>query len=107
MEVKIPGRGEAHFYYLTYDKSLRWNNLTGAIGYFNRKLLPMSNFRYENDETPYLEVQEASFTPIDPLRPMNPTTEGYRVVKISLLLNDSRGDTMAVSSVVTRVNRPQ
>jgi Tfp pilus assembly protein PilE len=96
----------AKFYFYTADATVRWNNLTGTQGIYNIRLLPLSNFRYRPGETPYLEVQRAEFTPMDPIRPDNPTTSGYGLIKIDLLLNDSRGDTLNLTSLVSKRNSP-
>ncbi len=96
----------AQFYYFTFDNSLRWNNLTGEFNAFNQKLLPMSNFRYRSGETPYLTILEASFTPVDTLAQTSPSTEGCTSVRIILKLADARGDSLTMSSVVSRRNSP-
>ena len=95
---------EAQFYYFPFDGSLRWNNLTGREGAFNEKLLPASNFRYRPGETPYLQVQSIDFTPIDVDRPDNSSTEGYSMIKVDLVLNDSRGDTLTLTSIMSKRN---
>ncbi len=97
----------AQFYYFSFDNSLRWNNLTGEFNAFNQKLLPMSNFRYRSGETPYLNIREASFTPVDTLARNSPTSEGCTSVRIILKLTDARGDSLTLSSVVSRRNSPE
>ena len=97
----------AQFYYFTFDRSLRWNNMTGYYDAFNEKLLPMSNFRYRSGETPYLQIQEASFTPLDPEGSGAPAVDDCITVQIKFILNDARGDTITLSSVVTKRNTPE
>jgi hypothetical protein len=93
------------FYYFPFDNSLRWNDLTGDQGIFNERLLPLSNFRYRPGETPYLQVQNATFTPIDVERPTNPSTDGFGMIKIDITLSSARGDTITMSEVVAKRNK--
>jgi hypothetical protein len=97
---------EADFYYMINDKTLRWNDLTGNAGIFNQKLVPISSFNYRQGEKPYMEVQSATFTPIDVDMPNDASTGGYNMIKIELVMNDSRGDTLTLSSIVTKRNKP-
>jgi hypothetical protein len=112
MDLSIPVRvgrtvfyRSAQFYYYSYDCSLRWNNMTGSFNAFNQKLLPMTNIRPPNGESPYLEIQEASFTPYVPPTVNNPSTDCF-AVEIKLVLNDARGDTITLSSIVSKRNPP-
>jgi Tfp pilus assembly protein PilE len=97
---------EADFYYVIHEKSLRWNDLTGNSGIFNQQLVPISSFYYDRGEKPYLEVQNVTFTPIDPDIPNNSSSDGFNMIKIELVMNDARGDTLTLSSVVTKRNKP-
>jgi hypothetical protein len=98
---------DAQFYYSSFDNTLRWNNMTGDDGAFNEKLLPQYTFRLERDEKPYLEVQNVTFTPLDTIASTSPSTDGCVLVKIDLLLNDARGDTLALSSMIARRNKAE
>jgi len=114
LELEVPVRTPRNeldyrlvqFYFLGFDKTLRWNDLTGPQGVFNQKLLPMVTYRQQNQEEPYLTVRYVKFTPIDPIRPNDPTTNGYTLVKIDLVLDALRGDSLHLSSVACRRNIP-
>ena len=96
---------EVQFYYYPPDNSVRWNDNTGNVGIFNQQLLPLSNFSYPQGGRPYLRVEEVSFTPIDSIRPNNMGTQGFAMVKVNLVLSDSRGDTVSLSSIMSKRNR--
>lgn len=94
------------FYFLSFDKTLRWNDLTGPQGVFNQKLLPLVTFRRQENSDPYLNVRYVTFTPIDPIRPNNPTTDGYALIKIDLVMDAVRGDSLHLSTVICKRNTP-
>jgi type II secretory pathway pseudopilin PulG len=96
----------AQFYYYHFDKSLRWNNMTGNFDGFNQRLLPLSNYQTRPGEKPYLEIQEASFTPIVPPGETDFSYDDCTSVQMKLVLNDARGDTITLTSVVSRINQP-
>jgi prepilin-type N-terminal cleavage/methylation domain-containing protein len=96
--------GTELFYYYPYDKSLRRNRLIGAYGIFNQKVLPMFNYQRGREEKPYLSVERVTVTAIDPSRPMNPTDEGYNMVKIELVLSGPRGDSLTLTGVYSKFN---
>jgi prepilin-type N-terminal cleavage/methylation domain-containing protein len=96
---------ESQFYYNPGDNSLRWNDLTGNQGYFNKRLLPMYNFSRRRNDPPYISVESATFRPIDPIPPMNPFLEGYSVIKVELALRTPRGDSVYLSSVMSKRNQ--
>jgi type II secretory pathway pseudopilin PulG len=97
--------GSATFYFVREDGSLRWNDQTEGRNRFNQKLLPAVRYRQGLNETPYLIVRDASFTPLDDIGFQSPTLLGYSLVRIELILEDSRGDTLYLSSVVSKRNR--
>jgi prepilin-type N-terminal cleavage/methylation domain-containing protein len=92
------------FYYQAYDNTLRYNNLFGDVGEFGIRLLPFSNYRYEAGEKHYLNIESATFTPFDPVRPLTPSTSGYSTVKVELVLTDAEDDTLTMSSVMVAKN---
>jgi len=95
----------AQFYYNSSDNTLRWNNITGENGVFGERLLPQFNFRLDAVENPYLEIQKATFTPVDSIPSITPTMDGFASVKIDLMLKDARGDSLSLTSIVSRRNR--
>lgn len=96
--------GSATFYFVRQDGSLRWNDQTEGRNSFNMRLLPAVVFRQGRNETPYLTVVDATFTPLDDIGFQSPTLIGYSLVRIELILADSRGDTLYLSSVVSKRN---
>jgi len=107
--AKILGQemeGDELFYYNSLDKSLRRNRLIGGYGIFGEKVLPMSNYQRGQGEKQYLSVERVTFTPIDPLRPLNPTNEGYNLVKVELVLSAPRGDSLKLTGVYVKYNEP-
>lgn len=95
----------AVFYFVREDGSLRWNDQTEGRNKFNMKLLPAVKYRQDDDQDPYLTVIDAKFTPLDDIGFQSPTLIGYSLVKIELILGDSRGDTLYLSSVVSKRNK--
>ncbi len=94
----------AEFYYYSFDRSLRWNNMTGSFNAFNQKLLPMMNIGNNPGETPYLEIQEATFTPYVPPGVYDLSSANCSAVKIKLVLSDASGDTITLSSIASKRN---
>jgi hypothetical protein len=94
----------AEFYYTASDNSLRWNNITGDNGVFGDRLLPLFSYHVDVGQPPYLEIQKATFTPVDSIPSFSPTNDGFTSVRIDLVLNDASGDTLSLSSVVSRRN---
>jgi hypothetical protein len=97
--------GSAAFYFVREDGSLRWNDQTEGRNKFNMKLLPAVKYRQDDDRDPYLTVIDAKFTPLDDIGFQSPTLIGYSLVKIELVLEDSREDTLYLSSVVSKRNK--
>jgi Tfp pilus assembly protein PilW len=97
--------GYTSFYFYSPDASLKWNNMLGDAGYFGLKLIPSVARQTRPGEDPYVSVIKATFTPVDPIPPRNPTTEGYCAVKIELTLVGDRADTMTFTSVVSKRNK--
>jgi len=95
----------AAFYFVREDGSLRWNDQTQGRNKFNLKLLPAVEYRQDRDEDPYLTVISARFTPLDDIGSQSPTLIGYSLVRIELILEDSREDTLYLSSVVSKRNK--
>jgi hypothetical protein len=108
MNVTVTTNGDDskyyEFYYQAFDNTIRYNDLTGYIGKYNIRLLPMYKYRYRQGERPYLNIESITFTPFDPLTPLNPTTDGYTTVKIELMLTDPQADTLILTSVVSKGN---
>ncbi len=96
--------GSATFYFVREDGSIRWNDQTEGRNRFNMRLLPAVVFRQGRNEMPYLTVIDATFTPLDDIGFQSPTLIGYSLVRIELILEDSRGDTLYLSSVVSKRN---
>jgi hypothetical protein len=95
----------AQFYYSSSDNTLRWNNITGENGVFGDRLLPQFIFRLAAGEDPYLQIQKATFTPVDSIPSISPSLDGYASIRVDLVLKDARGDTLALTSLVSRRNR--
>lgn len=96
--------GSATFYFMREDGSIRWNDQTEGRNRFNMRLLPAVRYRRGRNETPCLTVIDATFTPLDDIGFQSPTLIGYSLVRIELILEDSRGDTLYLSSVVSKRN---
>lgn len=96
--------GSATFYFVREDGSIRWNDQTEGRNRFNMRLLPAVTYRQGRDEKPYLNVIDATFTPLDDIGFGSPTLLGYSLVRIDLILEDSREDTLYLSSVVSKRN---
>ena len=94
----------ADFYFYEFDKSLRWDDRLGDQGRFNLRLIPMWNYPRNRGERPYITVESATFTPIDPIRPRNTLTEGYALIKIELVLSGERGDSLTLTKIVGKSN---
>ncbi len=106
MDLDYPDENwSAAFYFVRGDGSLRWNDHTEGRIRFNQKLLPAVRYRRGRNETPYLAVIDATFTPLDDIGFQSPTLLGYSLVRIELILEDSRGDTLHLSSVISKRNR--
>ena len=105
LELDYPGElGSATFYFMREDGSIRWNDQTEGRNRFNMRLLPAVRYRQGRNETPYLTVKDARFTPLDDIGFQSPTLIGYSLVRIELILEDSQGDTLYLSSVACRRN---
>jgi type II secretory pathway pseudopilin PulG len=105
LDLDYPGDiGSATFYFMREDGSIRWNDQTEGRNRFNMRLLPAVRFRQGRNETLYLTVKDARFTPLDDIGFQSPTLIGYSLVRIELILEDSRGDTLYLSSVVSKRN---
>ncbi len=96
--------GSAAFYFVRGDGSFRWNNQVQGNNKFNLTLLPAVEYRQQRNETPYLTVNRVRFIPLDDLGVQSPTLTGYSLIRIELTLEDSRGNTVQLSSVVSKRN---
>jgi type II secretory pathway component PulJ len=96
--------GSATFYFVKEDGSIRWNDQTEGRNRFNLRLLPAVNYRQGRDDMPYLNVIDATFTPLDDIGIGSPTLLGYSLVRIDITLESSREDTLQLSSVVSKRN---
>ncbi len=99
------GGGTVSIYFNELDKSVKWNNHRYGGNKFGIKMLPLFQYRSENDDDRYLKVKRLQFTPLDFIGPINPQTEGYYLVMTELILEDARGDTLYLSSVVSKWNK--
>lgn len=92
------------FYYVDQDHSLRMNDLSGTNGIFNLQILPMTPVRHAVDEKPYLSVANCEFVIKDPIAPLNPSEEGYKMIEVNLSLENSRGDTLTFKRAFSSSN---
>ena len=106
MDLDYPDESwSAAFYFVRGDGSLRWNDQTERRNRFNLTLLPAVEYRRNPNEIPYLTVNRARFIPLDDIGIPNPTLTGYSLIRIELSLENSRGDTLHLSSVVSKRNK--
>ena len=96
----------AQFFFVRGANELRWNDQTEGRNIFNRRLLPIVNYRETgpNDE-PYLSVKNLRFIPLDDIGTPSPTLRGYSLIRIELVLENPDGDTLYLSSVVSKRNQ--
>jgi hypothetical protein len=107
IELKYPdeiGGGSAKFYFIPDGGIIKWNDQTEGRNKFNMRLLPITSFRRDEGESPYLTVKDARFLPLDDVGFGSPTLEGYSLVKIELVLEDADEDTLYLESVVSKRN---
>ncbi len=104
--LNFEGKSRAEFFFYPQDNSMRWNDLSGNVGRFNLMLIPEFDYDEEPDEPPYVTVEALSFTGIDPVRPPNPTTEGFLLIRVDLKLRSDRGDSLVVSKMFGKTNNP-
>ncbi len=97
----------AEFYYAPYDKSLRWNNLTGNQGIFAMRLCPLTDMRSQPGEHRYIEVERVEFIPFDPIRPGNRPQGDVKMLKVELEISSPRGETLLVTSYMTKFNKDE
>jgi prepilin-type N-terminal cleavage/methylation domain-containing protein len=107
VELKYPeeiGGGSAKFYFIKDAGVLKWNDQTEGRNKFNMRLLPAVTFRGEPGDPLYMNVKRARFTPLDDVGFSSPTLQGYSLIKIELILEDAREDTLYLSSVISKRN---
>jgi hypothetical protein len=71
----------------------------------NMTLLPMLNIHTGPQEEPYLKVKDCRFTPLDHIGAPSPYLQGWGLIKVELVLEDDRGDTLYMSSVFAKWNK--
>jgi prepilin-type N-terminal cleavage/methylation domain-containing protein len=96
--------GDIEFIYSQSTHKIRWNYSRGGANQLNMILLPMLNTHTGPNEVPYLRVRDCRFTPLDHIGTPSPYLEGYFMIKIEMVLEDARGDTLYLSSVHTKRN---
>ncbi|UCE66975.1 MAG: prepilin-type N-terminal cleavage/methylation domain-containing protein [Candidatus Zixiibacteriota bacterium] len=99
------GGGDAEFYFSEASNILKWNDRTKRSRRLNMTLLPMLDVDTGPYKEPYLKVKDCRFTPLDHLGIPSPYLEGYSLIKIELVLEDSRGDTLYLYSVHSKRNK--
>jgi len=107
LELRYPSStSSAEFYFVESDKSLKWNDQTEGRNQFNKTLLPEVRFRTGGyDDEPYLYVKQLRFLPLDDIGQGSPQLVGYSLVKIEMVLEDQKGDTLYLSSVASKRNK--
>jgi type II secretory pathway pseudopilin PulG len=107
LELRYPPEvtGRAEFFFVDSVHELRWNDSTEDRNKFNMVLLPMMDYRRRPGEDAYIKVRHVEFSALDFIGPINPTTEGYGLIKVELVLENPRGDTLYLSTVTAKRNR--
>lgn len=99
------GGGEAEFYFSKYNNNLKWSDLRRGTRRLHMNLLPVLNIHTAPQQEAYLKVKDLRFTPLDHIGAPAPYLEGYSLIKIEMVLEDDRGDTLYLSSVSSRRNQ--
>ncbi|UCC78478.1 MAG: prepilin-type N-terminal cleavage/methylation domain-containing protein [Candidatus Zixiibacteriota bacterium] len=99
------GGGDAEFYFSRAAKELRWSDRTEGKRKLHMTLLPILNIDAGPYEEPYLKVKDCRFTPLDHIGAPSPYLEGYWLIKVEMVLEDDRGDTLYLSSVYSKRNK--
>ena len=68
-------------------------------------LLPMLDTHTGPLEEPYLKVKDCKFTPLDHIGAPSPYLQGWGLVKIELVLEDDKGDTLYMYSIHAKKNK--
>lgn len=107
IELKYPNPSwSAEFYFVDQSGELKWNDQTEDRNKFNMRLLPAVHYRYlGRNEEPYLTVKDAKFTSLDDIGRGSPQLLGYSLIKLELVLESADGDTLYLSSVVSKRNK--
>jgi hypothetical protein len=107
IELKYPHPSwSAEFYFVDQAGELKWNDQTQDRNKFNMKLLPAVSYRGTRPgDDPYLSVKDARFTSLDDIGWGSPQLVGYSLIKIELVLESAEGDTLYLSSVVSKRNK--
>ena len=105
LQYNPPSRS-ADFYFIKSAGEVRWNDQTEGRNKFNVTLLPAVKFRGRpRGEDPYLSVKRLEFIPLDDIGFQSPQLMGYSLIKIELVLEDQRGDTLYLSSIASKRNK--
>ena len=99
------GGGDAEFYFSRSGKVLKWSDRTKGNRKLHMTLLPMLDMDTGPYEEPYLKVKDCRFTPLDYIGPPSPYLRGYSLIRIDLVLEDDRGDTLYLYSVHSKRNK--
>jgi len=97
--------GRAEFFFVDSVHDLRWNDSTQDRNKFNLVLLPMMDYRRSYGEDPYIRVKHCEFSPLDFIGTPSPLTQGYGLIKVELVLENTRGDTLYLSTVTAKRNK--
>jgi len=100
----IWGGGEAEFYFSKLNGTLKWSDRRRGTRKLHMTLLPMLDLQIGPQDEPYLKVKDLRFNPIDHIGAPSPYLEGYSLIKIEMVLEDDRGDTLYLSSISSRRN---
>jgi len=98
------GGGEAEFYFSRATNVLKWSDKRRRTRKLHMTLLPMLDIETGPHEEPYLKVKDFRFTPLDHIGSPSPYLEGYSLIKIEMVLEDDRGDTLYLSAVHSKRN---
>ena len=100
----IWGGGEAEFYFSRVNQVLRWNDRRRDTRKLHMILLRMLDFETGPYDEPYLKVKDLRFYPLDHIGIPSPYLRGYSLIKIEMVLEDDRGDTLYLSAVSSKRN---
>jgi len=97
--------GDVEFIFSKSNKNIKWNNRMGDEARLNMTLLPMLDTHTGPQQEPYLKVKDCRFTPLDHIGPPSPYLQGWGLIKVEMVLEDDRGDTLYMSSVFAKGNK--
>ncbi len=99
------GGGAADFYFNELGENIKWNDRRRGTNKLNMTLLPMLDFNTGHGEEPYLKVKDLTFTDLDHIGTPSPYIRGFSLIRIELVLEDDRGDTLYLSTVSSKRNK--